>query len=80
MGKSELSKVPVPNWVQSLVKTCFVTGFSLLLGVVSVLVKLVFIGATDQTDVTNIFLISQTVIVFLFINKNLRVENIEWSY
>lgn len=69
----------MPKWLQNAVKAIYIVGFSMLLFIAFVVVAF-FIGAPldDATYSLGLYAGANAIIMFLFLNENLRIEKVRW--
>ena len=70
---------PMPIWLQNIIKAIYLTGISLILFCVLVFIAF-FLNYPLQDFSYNVglYLEASTIINFLFLNQNIKIEKVGW--
>lgn len=79
MVEEKKDKMPdMPKWLQNAVKAIYLTSFSLILAIALTFAEFLAFGSNDPERMFGYYMISQMVVSFAFINKNISIENVQW--
>jgi hypothetical protein len=76
----DLNDVPVPQWIQSGLKTIYLVAFALIMTCATVVVQSALSSTPNNDTAIFFYFVWQAFFIFLFVNKNIEIENIEWFY
>lgn len=76
---AEKEKMPdPPKWLQNAVKAIYLTGFSVILAILFSIIEFFAFGSNNPERMFGYYMISQMIVSFAFINKNIQIENVQW--
>jgi len=79
LGKAKLILLPpMPDWLKNVVKSIYLTGFSVILALVFTLIEYLMLGSNNSERMFGYYMISQMIVSFAFLNKNIKIDKIDW--
>ena len=78
MGDKKEQLQEVPLWIQNGVKAVYLTGFSVILALVFTLIEFLAWGSNNPERMFGYYMISQMIVSFAFINRNIKIGEVTW--